>query len=87
VAKVEAKHLLVYIAVKMDRLYRDVCPVQSTLEARPEVLDSVRVDVLSDVAFDVVDDLVVVRGGYEGIGRVLIGDDVRTGLYIAVCRR
>jgi hypothetical protein len=42
------------------------------------------VDVLSDVAFDVVDDLVVVRGGYEGIGRVLIGDDVRTGLYIAV---
>jgi hypothetical protein len=68
VAKIEAKYLLIHIAIKVERLYADVRSVQPTLEARPEVLDPVGVDVIPNIAFDVVDDLVdvLVFGRDEG---------------------
>lgn len=71
------------VTIKVHRLNTDIRSVQSPLEARPEVLDPVSVDVIADIALDVVNDLVIVRRGNKWIGSMFIGDDVRSYLYIA----
>ena len=66
----------------MERLNADIRSVQSPLEARPEILDSVRVDVIPHITFNVVDNVVhvfVIRCD-ERIVRVFVGDDVGTSL-------
>jgi hypothetical protein len=58
VAQIEPEYLLIHIAVKMHRFHADVSSIQSPLQARPEVLNSIRMDVIPNIAFDVVDDFV-----------------------------
>jgi hypothetical protein len=85
VPKVEPKNLLIHIAVKVERLHTDVCPIQAPLEARPEILDPVCVDVIPNVTLDMVDDLVGIGVfGDEWIGGVLIGNDVGACFHVAV---
>jgi hypothetical protein len=50
-ALVVAKRLLVQIAEQVERLDADVGSFQAALQQRPEILDSVRVDVAVDVSF------------------------------------
>ena len=82
VAMVEAEYLLCDISIKVERLNRDVGSVQSALEARPEVLNSIGVDVAANIAVNVIDYLMHVRASNEGIGGVFIGDEVSASLHI-----
>lgn len=51
---VEPENLFAYIAVKMERLDSNVCALQSTLEARPEVLNTVCVNMSAYVFLNVI---------------------------------
>jgi hypothetical protein len=84
VAKVEAEDLFADIAIQVNRLDCDVCPIQTTLEARPEVFDSVGVNVVADIPFDMVDNVMDVGSRDKRIGGMLIGDDVSTRFDVAV---
>ena len=59
-AVVVAKDLFGYIGIKMKRFDRYVGTVQTALQQRPKVLDAVGMDMLPNVAFNVVDDFMVV---------------------------
>src|SRR6266849_2368393 len=73
-AIVEAKHLFVYVAEQVERLYGNVRTLQSALEQAPEILKAVCVDLPLDVAFRMVNRLVnevlIVKAliGHESIG-------------------
>src|SRR5207245_15517 len=93
---IETEYLFCNICIQMERFDRNVGSVQSALEARPEVLDSVGVDVFADRAVDVVDNLMEVRASNKWVSGMLIGDDVRAsfdgvvkggshGVSLAVC--
>jgi hypothetical protein len=60
-AFVESEHLLVNVGVQMERASRDIRPFQRSLEARPKVLNRVRMDAPVDVL-----DHVVNEGVLEG---------------------
>ena len=55
---VVSKDLLIYVAMQMERLNRNVGSIQSTLEQRPEVLQSVRMDAAIHILFNVVNESV-----------------------------
>ena len=57
VAIVEAKYLLCQIAVHVKRFDGNVGPAQSSLEQRPEVLNTLSVNLAVHVFHRVVDDL------------------------------
>lgn len=65
IASVEAKDLLVDVGVKVERARRNVRPVQRPLEARPKVLDAVRVDPTFAVGHHVVDERMGVAFGRQ----------------------
>ncbi len=57
-ALIEPKRLLIQISEQMKRLNADIRPLNSPLKQRPEVFQSVRVNVAFRVAFGVVDHVV-----------------------------
>ena len=60
-AIVEAEHLLIEVAEEMEGFDADVGSVDAALEAGPEVLDSVGVNIAIDVLLGVIDDAVLRR--------------------------
>ena len=78
-AIVVAEYLLSNVLVQMNRIDRDVGSSQATLQQAPEVLNTIGVYVCPYIPFNVVDNIMVVGvSSNEGIGRVLICDDVST---------
>ena len=57
---VEAEHLLVQVGVEVERSRGDIGTAQRPLQARPEVLDMVRVNAALDVRDGVVNDFVLI---------------------------
>jgi len=58
-AEVIAKHLLIQIAERVERFNTDICALESALEQAPEVFESVGVNLPINVAFRVVDYLML----------------------------
>jgi len=83
-AGIEAEYLLVNICVHVERLDRNIGAMQRPLEASPEVLNALSVDLAVDVLFHVVDGLVseVLELVQTVIADVLIGVDVRVESHV-----
>src|SRR4029077_16889389 len=77
-AGVEPERLFVQVAEEVEGLDADVSPLDRPLQERPEVLQSVGVDLPANVALAVVDDLMVVRVAEVGIGLERVGEDLGT---------
>lgn len=82
-AIVEAKYLLRHIAVKVERLNRDIGSAQSALQETPKVFDSLSVNLPTDVLFQMVHGLVeILFYPQVVVCRGLIGEDDRTFPYL-----
>jgi hypothetical protein len=81
-ALVVAKRLLVQVAKQMEGLDADVSTFQATLQERPKILDSVRVDIAVHVALRVIDHLMDIIRVQTIVRAPSIGENVRPTLDI-----
>ena len=81
-----AKHLLVQIAEKVERLYRNVGALQSALQQTPKVLKPVGVDFPFRIGFGVVNHAMNVLSVQSEIGGVSIGEKLCSSLEVFLDR-
>src|SRR5580658_2293491 len=72
-----AERLLIKVSEEIERLYTHVRALDSSLQERPEVLHSARMDVPFHVRLGVVDYVVGVVGAQSVIGQMFIRHQVR----------
>src|SRR5437867_3038787 len=70
-AVIETEYLFVNIAIQMKRFYSDVCSAQHSLEKRPEIFDSLRVNLSSDVLLGMVHNVM-----HEAIAQLVMAHGV-----------
>jgi hypothetical protein len=81
-ALVVSERLFIQVAKQMERFHADVSPFQAALQQRPEILDSVRVNVPVNLAFGVVDHLMDIISAQAVVGTPSIAVNVGTALDI-----
>jgi len=79
-----AEYLFVYIPEQVERLHRDVGAFQAAFEQAPEVLQPVRVNLTVNVAFGMVNDLMLIILVFQHVvGCKIVGVDRRVRLDVA----
>ena len=74
-AIIEPEYLLIYVPLKVKRLHGNVGSLESPLQERPEIFDSVRVNLSAHVLFRVSHDFVDVLEAQVVVSNVLIGEN------------
>src|SRR5260370_39884511 len=85
-AAIEAESLLVHVAEQMERFDADIGALKTTLEQRPKILNSVRVDIALNVGFGVVNDLVRIVRFEATVTNPCIGEHLGPRFYVVADR-